>query len=161
MSRACSVERDFFRMLNHLVEPHIRAGWSSPRLVPGGLIVLETRGRRTGRLSRIPLAAMRIDDHVVVSTFRRNRSQWVKNVAVNPEVRYWLRGRLRSARAHVISSAAPTSIPRALPPALRWLARSLVPYTLAGWTFAILGPDGEGIETTPRRRLPQHAPARS
>ena len=40
-----SLEIQFFRLLNRLVEPYIRAGWASPRLVPGGLVVLEVRGR--------------------------------------------------------------------------------------------------------------------
>ena len=38
-----AVERQFFRMLNTLVEPAVRAGFASPRFVPGGLIVLESR----------------------------------------------------------------------------------------------------------------------
>src|SRR5207247_1617975 len=91
----CTVEAQFFRFLNRLVEPYVRAGWASPRLVPGGLIVLETRGRKTGRPSRVPLAATRIQRHIVVSTFLGARSQWVKNVSANPQVRYWLRGRPR------------------------------------------------------------------
>src|SRR5215470_17446208 len=104
MTEPCSVEAQFFRMLNRLVEPHIRAGWASPRFVPGGLIVLEHFGRRTGRRARVPLAAVRIDGHIVVSTFRGGRSQWVKNLTANPEVRFWLRGRPRKARAWVISA---------------------------------------------------------
>ena len=39
-----SPELEFFRTLNRIVEPRIRAGWGSPRLVPGGLVV--TRGGR-------------------------------------------------------------------------------------------------------------------
>ena len=51
MPRLRSVEIEFFRMLNRLVEPRIRAGLGSPCLAPGGVIVLETRGRRTGSTS--------------------------------------------------------------------------------------------------------------
>src|SRR5437870_7904528 len=90
-------------MLNRLVEPRVRAGWGSPRLAPGGLIVLETTGRRTGRRSRTPLAATRLHNYVIVSTFRGERSQWMKNAAANPDVRYWLGGRPREARAVVLA----------------------------------------------------------
>ena len=140
MTAPCSVEVRFFRMLNQLVEPHIRAGWVSPRLVPGGLVVLETKGRRSGRRSRVPLAAIRIDGHVVVSTLRGDRSQWIKNAAADPEVRYWLRGRSRKARALVITATQRPSSGVKLPAAVRWLVRSAIPYTYAGWAFAVLAP---------------------
>jgi deazaflavin-dependent oxidoreductase (nitroreductase family) len=140
MAESSSVEVQFFRMLNRLVEPRIRAGWASPRLVPGGLIVLETRGRQTGRRSRVPLAAIRIDGHVLVSTFRGNRSEWVRNLSAHPNVRYWLRGRPRQARALVISTRHHQRGGEELPAAVRWLVRLLMPYTYAGWAFAVLAP---------------------
>jgi deazaflavin-dependent oxidoreductase (nitroreductase family) len=151
MANDCSIEQQFFRMLNEIVEPRVRAGWGSPRLVPGGLIVLETRGRRTGRRSRLPLAATRMGDHVVVSTFRGARSQWVKNAAANPEVRYWIRGRPKSARAVVIARGSPARSLSDLPQPLRWLAALLVPYTYAGWAFAFLMPAKPEAEATPVR----------
>ena len=149
-----SIEAQFFRMINRLVEPRIRAGWGSPRLVPGGLIVLETTGRRSGRRSRLPLAALRIDGHVIVSTFRGNRSQWVKNAAANPEVRYWLRGRPRQARALVIASPRAARGLSKLPAAVRFLVGWLIPYTYAGWAFAVLAPATERRNSVrvPRRR---------
>jgi len=136
-----SVEAEFFRVLNRIVEPRVRAGWGSPRLAPGGLVVLETKGRRTGRRSRVPLAAMQLRDHVVVTTFRGARSQWVKNAQANPEVRYWVRGRPRKARAVVLSPNGQDPDLRSLPAPLRLLARFLQPYTCAGWAFALLMPE--------------------
>jgi deazaflavin-dependent oxidoreductase (nitroreductase family) len=127
-------------MLNQLVEPPIRAGWGSPHFVPGGLIVLEHRGRRSGRRARIPLAALCIDGHLIVSTFRGARSQWVKNLAAHPDVRYWLRGRASRARALVISSRHRRPTLRTMPPAVRWLVQVVTPYTYAGWAFAVLAP---------------------
>jgi deazaflavin-dependent oxidoreductase (nitroreductase family) len=140
MAAPCSVEAQFFRLLNQLVEPPIRAGWASPRFVPGGLIVLEHRGRRSGRRARVPLAAVRIDGHLMVSTFRGGRSQWVKNLAANPDVRYWVRGRPHRARAMVISARHRRRSGRAMPAAVRWLIRAVTPYTYAGWAFAVLSP---------------------
>jgi deazaflavin-dependent oxidoreductase (nitroreductase family) len=132
-------EVEFFRFLNRWVEPRVRAGLGSPRLVPGGLIVLETRGRRTGRRARVPLVATRFGDHVVVGTFRGGRSQWTRNLEARPETRFWMGGRARPARATVIRAGR---APRrgALPPLLRVVAALLAPYTRAGWTFAVLAP---------------------
>src|SRR5882724_4843280 len=132
MRSDCSIEQRFFRMLNEIVEPRVRAGWGSPRLVPGGLVVLETRGRRSGRRSRVPLAATRMGDYVVVSTFRGARSQWVKNAAADPNVRYWIRGKPKHARAVMVSRGHTARNLPELPQTLRWLAALLVPYTYAG-----------------------------
>jgi deazaflavin-dependent oxidoreductase (nitroreductase family) len=156
-----ALEVEFFRMLNRVVEPRIRAGLGSPCLTPGGFIVLETRGRRTGRLARIPLAATRIQDHVVVGTFRGSRSQWVKNLSAHPETRFWLGGRARPTEAFVISGDAQVRAPRGLPVVLRWVVSFLRPYTRAGWAFAVLAPAAERprrSRTRARRRL---EPARS
>lgn len=96
------------------------------------------------------MAAIWVDGHVVVSTFRGQRSQWVKNLAANPDVRYWLRGRLRKARALVISPRQRALGASKLPTAVRWLVRSLVPYTYAGWAFAVLAPEhGRGQTRRP------------
>jgi len=156
MRNVRSIETEFFRMLNRVVEPRIRAGCASPRLVPGGLVVVETKGRKSGRLSRVPLVAARFQKHILVSTFRGRRSQWVKNLAAHPEIRFWLRGRPVRATAFVISPGRRPRRPRLLPPLLRWIASFLVPYTYAGWAFAILAPRAEAAgppsRRTPRRR---------
>ena len=146
-----SIEREFFRLLNRLIEPRIRAGWGSPRLVPGGVIVLETKGRRTGRKHRTPLAAIRLQGHTVVSTFRGRRSDWVKNAAANAQVRYWLRGRPRAARAFVLAPGQRACAAGTLPATIRWLVPFLVPYTHAGWAFAVLSSD-ERPQPSRRRR---------
>jgi deazaflavin-dependent oxidoreductase (nitroreductase family) len=134
------IEVEFFRMLNRVVEPRIRAGLGSPCLTPGGFIVLETRGRVTRRLARTPLAATRIQDHVVVGTFRGGRSLWVKNLAADPETRFWIGGRARAARATVVQSGERARDVASLPTALRWVVSFLRPYTYAGWAFAVLAP---------------------
>jgi hypothetical protein len=134
------VEVEFFRMLNRLVEPMVRAGLGSPRFVPGGLIVLETRGRKTGRLNRSPLAATRIQGHVLVGTLRGDSSQWVRNLAASPATRYWLAGKPRECRAFLIFEGKRLRVPKSLPDSLQWVVRFLAPYTRAGWAFAVLSP---------------------
>jgi deazaflavin-dependent oxidoreductase (nitroreductase family) len=140
LPRPRSIEVEFFRMLNRVVEPRIRAGLGSPCMTPGGFIVLETKGRKTGRTSRTPLAATRIQGHLVVGTFRANRSQWVRNLSANPDTRLWLGGRPRATRAFVVQSGGDSHSPASLPATLRWVVSFLRPYTLAGWAFAVLAP---------------------
>jgi deazaflavin-dependent oxidoreductase (nitroreductase family) len=138
--RSVRLEVEFFRFVNRWVEPQIRAGLGSPRLAPGGLIVLETVGRKSGRRTRVPLVATRLQGHLLVGTFRGARSQWARNLAAHPEVRFWLGGRPRPATAHVIAPGpTPQPLPK-LPPLLRAVAALLAPYTRAGWAFAILAP---------------------
>jgi deazaflavin-dependent oxidoreductase (nitroreductase family) len=140
LAARASIEVEFFRFLNRWVEPQIRAGLGSPRLAPGGLIVLETKGRKTGRRARIPLVATRIQGHVLVATYRGARSQWPKNLAANPETRFWMGGKPRPATAFLLTgSRRPRPLPK-LPALLRAVVAFLMPYTRAGWVFAILTP---------------------
>jgi len=147
------IELEFFRFLNRWLEPQIRAGLGSPRLVPGGLIVLETRGRKTGRLARVPLVATRIQGYVLVGTFRGARSQWTRNLAAHPETRFWMGGRPRSTVATLLTaSRRPRPLPK-LPALLRLVVAFLVPYTRAGWTFAVLAPGARRRRTNGARAV--------
>jgi hypothetical protein len=100
------VEISLFSALNRLVEPGVRAGFGSLWILPVGLIVLETTGRKTGLPQRVPLLAAMILGHVVVSTVRVERSQWLRNALEDPDVRYWLRGQELRARAIVVCPVA-------------------------------------------------------
>jgi deazaflavin-dependent oxidoreductase (nitroreductase family) len=135
-----SFEVAFFRKLNRVVEPMVRAGFGSPRIAPTGFIVLETLGRKTGRRRRSPLAATRIGCHVLVGTMRGDRSQWVRNLAAEPRTRFWLGGRVRDARAFVMHGGKRFRVPKTLPYALQKVVRVLAPYTKQGWAFAVLSP---------------------
>jgi deazaflavin-dependent oxidoreductase (nitroreductase family) len=139
-SKKQSLEVEFFRMLNRVVEPMVRAGVGSPRIVPSGFIVLETVGRKTGRTRRSPLAATRFGRYVVVATVRGDRSQWVFNLAAEPRTRYWLAGKPRDARAFVMVDGKRFRVPKSLPPGMQKVVRFLAPYTKAGWAFAVLSP---------------------
>src|SRR5438132_8655839 len=113
------LEAEFFRGMNQVVEPLVRAGLGAPLMIPAGAIVIETQGRKSGRLLNVPLMAALVGDLVVVSTVRR-RSNWVKNLAAHPEVRYWLGGREREATAYVIGPGIETL--NDLPPRVSFLA---------------------------------------
>ena len=132
------LEADFFRGLNQFVEPLVRAGLGAPVFSPMGAIVLEAQGRKTGRVSNVPLMAAVIGDLVVVSTVRR-RTNWLKNLAAHPEVRYWLGGREREATAFAIGPGIES--PPEMPPRVSCLASALKQHSsLFGTGFAILMP---------------------
>jgi deazaflavin-dependent oxidoreductase (nitroreductase family) len=150
-----TLEAEFFRMLNRLAEPRLREGCASPRLAPGGFVVVEVTGRRTGRTARVPLAATRIQDHLVVSTFRGRRSQWVRNLLAHPEVRVWRGGRSRRARAIVLAPGHRAPRTAGMPPVLRWVLSFLAPYTYAGWAFAVLAPEATAPRPARARATPR------
>ena len=134
------VESEFYRSLNSVVEPLIRAGFANPLLWPTGAIVLEVTGRKTGQTIRVPLLATRVGDLFVVSTYRR-RSEWVKNLAANPEARYWLGGRPYDATAFVLTGDNQSSSLDNLPPRAACLGGLLKQQSqLFGLSFAILAP---------------------
>lgn len=137
---ADAFEVQFFRSLNRMVEPLVRAGLGSPRIAPSGFVVLETRGRKSGRTHRTPLAATRFGSYVLVGTFRGDRSQWVLNLVAEPRTRVWLSGKPRKTRAFVMHSGKRFRSPRSLPGPIQAVARFLSPYTKLGWAFAILSP---------------------
>jgi hypothetical protein len=134
------LESEFYRALNGVVEPLVRAGVGSPLLWPTGAIVLETTGRSTGRLYRVPLLATRLGDLLLASTVRR-RSLWLKNLAARPNTRYWMGGRSHETTAFVIAAGLAAPPPDELPPLARCLANALVRQSnWFGVSFAILAP---------------------
>lgn len=135
-----SLEVEFFRTLNRLIEPLVRIGVGSPRIVPSGFIVLETRGRKTGRLHRHPLAATRLGRYVIVATVRGDRSQWIRNLAAQPRTRFWMGGRARDTWAFVLHEGKRFRVPKSLPAPMQRVARILAGYTKDGWAFAVLSP---------------------
>jgi len=137
------LEREFFRMLNAVVEPAVRRGLGSPRFVPGGLIVVESTGFKTGTIRRTPLFATRLRGYVLVCTARGERSFWVKNLRKKPRTRYYLGGKPREARAFVLAPGKRYRRPASLPPAIGRVTDFLAPYTRAGWAFAVLAPVDE------------------
>jgi hypothetical protein len=79
-----------------------------------------------------------VGDLIVVSTVRR-RSNWLKNLAAHPDVRYWLGGREREATAFAIGPDIETRDD--LPGRVSCLAAALRQHSaFFGTGFAILMP---------------------
>jgi len=133
-----ALETNFFRAVNQVAEPLIRAGFGNPLFWPTGTIVVETTGRKTGRRHNVPVLATRMGDLVFFGTVR-GRSQWVRNLAANPQVRYWLGGKAHEATAFVFTPD--TSSSDELPPQAACVARWLQQQSrLIGVSFALLTP---------------------
>ncbi|MDJ0879124.1 MAG: nitroreductase/quinone reductase family protein [Halieaceae bacterium] len=135
-----SFEREFFRRLNSVVEPAVRCGIGSPRLLPAGLIVLESIGFKSGQARRTPLVATKLGPHILVATVRGERSFWVKNLRKQPRVKFWRGGREHDAKAFVLAPGKAFRRPASLPAYLQELTARLQPLTRQGWAFAILSP---------------------
>ena len=135
-----TLESEWFRALNQIVEPSVRAGCGSPGILPFGLIVLETKGWRTGRWHRTPHLASAVDGYLLVSTVRGRRSHWVKNLTRHADVRYWSGGQPHQSKAILFSpdGDAPdvqglSPLLSALVPGFAYVAKDL------GCAFALLG----------------------
>lgn len=131
-------EASFFRGVNEIAEPLIRAGLGNPTCLPAGTLVIETTGRKSGRKFNVPVLTLRVGELLVFATVRRD-SQWVKNLVATPEVRFWLGGTLHAATAYVLTPAAAHT--EEWPRAVASLAHCLRSQSrLFGVSFAILSP---------------------
>ena len=132
---------EFFRTLNSVVEPLVRTGCFSPNLfAPTGLIVLETTGRRSGKPHRTPVLAMLMDGHLIVRTFRGERSAWFQNLRANPEVAYWSGGQKTLAQA-IVHAPGEECHTAGLPAgAALGIAAAGMAVRTVGWRFAVLAP---------------------
>ena len=99
-----TLERKAFRTLNSVAGPLVRRGFGSPCLTPMGLVALEHKGRRTGKIHTSPLVALRMGSRVVVATFRTERSQWIRNLKEQPLAALWIHGKRREVRAEVMEA---------------------------------------------------------
>jgi deazaflavin-dependent oxidoreductase (nitroreductase family) len=69
--------------VNRLAERAIRAGLGVPCYVGVGLVLVETKGRKTGQPRTVPVLANRLGNTIFVSTVREN-SQWIRNLQADP-----------------------------------------------------------------------------
>ncbi len=134
-----TVESLFFKNLNRIAKPLIKAGIGSPGPLPTGLILLETIGRKTGRRFETPVVASMFGKYLLIGTVR-NRSQWIKNLAAQRDVNYWIKGKTRTAGVTVFLPGGDFASQGAdLPPLLVPMAKALFLFTRSiGASFAIL-----------------------
>jgi hypothetical protein len=128
-----------FGTLNAVIEPLARAGVMIALPCPQSLIVLETRGRTTGQLRRTPLVAAIFGDLAVVGTIRARRSQWIRNAAASPNLRYFRFGCAREAQALIFIPGERELVVGSMSPLARLVAVTMLPWAeAANFAFAIL-----------------------
>lgn len=85
------------RAVNPLVRPLVSRGLLDP-----GWVLLETRGRRTGRPRAVPVGNGLRDDVFWIITEHGYHADYVRNILADPHVRVKVRGRWRSGRARIV-----------------------------------------------------------
>ncbi len=133
-----TLERNLFRGVNALVEPAVRRGFASSRLLPLSLILLESTGFKSGSRRRTPLWSLAVGPYRVIATARGDRSFWVKNLRKTPDIQYIIGGEARSATALVVAPGYSDQLSDTSPALLRWLLKRLRNFPLRGWAFCIL-----------------------
>ena len=80
-------------------------------IVPPGMALLETTGRRTGQPRRVPVGDGRVGDEFWIVVEHGHRAAYVRNLVADPRVRVQsregLRLRWRSGTAHVLEDDDP------------------------------------------------------
>ncbi|MFV0257394.1 MAG: nitroreductase/quinone reductase family protein [Acidimicrobiales bacterium] len=95
-----SAAQQFFRRLNRVVAPAVRAGLGNA-LIGRGMFVVETTGRTSGLPRPVPLIGDRVGNTIVVSTVRPD-SQWLRNLEHRPVADVWIAGRRRPATVTIV-----------------------------------------------------------
>jgi deazaflavin-dependent oxidoreductase (nitroreductase family) len=84
------------------------------RLVPTQTL-LETTGRKSGKPRRTPVGGSRVGEEFWFVSEFGEKSQYVKNLKANPNVRVRLRGRWHNGTAHLMPDDDPHERLRSLP----------------------------------------------
>jgi deazaflavin-dependent oxidoreductase (nitroreductase family) len=77
--------------------------------------LLETTGRKSGEPRRTPLGGSRVGDQFWFVSEFGDKSQYVKNIQANPNVRVRLRGRWHKGVAHPVPDDDPRERLKSLP----------------------------------------------
>lgn len=84
--------------------------------LPGGPALLETVGRKSGRLRWTPVGNGLEGDTFWIIAEHGRHSDWVRNIMANPRVRVKVDGRWRNGAGHVMADDDPLARQRGLDP---------------------------------------------
>ena len=105
------------------------------------MIVLETTGFISGNQRRTPLLSVKLGKYRLVSTFRGDRSFWMKNLKKDPRISYYLGGKKYASKALLIKREDSLKELSMLPAYVRKISTWLAMYMKQGWAFALLTPE--------------------
>jgi deazaflavin-dependent oxidoreductase (nitroreductase family) len=109
MTRLLEPLRRIFLVVNRwFAAPAIRAGLGPLLVSPvgGSLLVLRTRGRKSGLVREAPLGYTLVDGAIVVVAGYGRAAHWFRNLEVDPEVEVALPGAVVAGRAEEITEPA-------------------------------------------------------
>jgi len=109
MARLLEPLRRVFLAVNRgFAAPLVRAGLGPLLVSPfgGSLLVLRTRGRKSGLLREAPLGYTLVDGAIVVVAGYGRAAHWFRNLQVDPDVEVALPGAVVAGRAEEISEPA-------------------------------------------------------
>ena len=85
------------KLLNPVVRAAVRLGLPLPLVV-----ILETRGRKSGQLRQIPVGKTLDGDALWIVAEHGRKASYVRNIEANPRVRVRVGRRWRTGTAHVL-----------------------------------------------------------
>jgi deazaflavin-dependent oxidoreductase (nitroreductase family) len=98
------------RLLNPVVRTASRAGLPLP-----GVVILETTGRKTGQVRRVPVGKALDGDTLWVIAEHGRRAAYVRNIEAQPRVRVRIGRDWRAGTARVLADDDPRERQRRLP----------------------------------------------
>ncbi len=107
----------------HLLNPPARLGLRLG-LAPRHFVLLETKGRTSGRRRQTPVGGARLDDAFWVVAEHGTGCAYVKNLMAEPSVRVKIRRTWHSGRATVLSEDDPMVRHRRIIKANGWVGRA-------------------------------------
>ena len=91
------------RIANAITNAALIAGIPRPPYTRNNALIVETRGRRSGKRRRLPVGFLNDSGRIIVVVEDGARAQWVQNaLAGNGRLRIFLRGQWRAARLRMI-----------------------------------------------------------
>jgi deazaflavin-dependent oxidoreductase (nitroreductase family) len=97
--------RAVVRVANALTNLSLIAGVPRPPYNRGNALIVETRGRRSGKRRRLPVGYLDDSGRIIVVVEDGGRAQWVQNaLADGGRLRIFLRGAWRQARLRVLDA---------------------------------------------------------
>jgi hypothetical protein len=83
---------------------------------------------------------MRLGRQVVVTTYRSERSNWIRNLEDQPRTHLWMNGERRPVRAHVLSSSRGEATDGMVDRVARPLRPAVRAMVAAGFAVSVLEP---------------------
>lgn len=92
----------------HTIVYRTTGGKVGHRLVHNDMLLLTTKGRKTGKAHTVPLLYLRSDDRLVVVASYGGRSkhpEWFRNLLANPQASVQILGTYRKVEARTMTTA--------------------------------------------------------